>query len=80
MNFLLLASFVAVFLKCAQQLNVTKYRFKAIPFFSFGMAASEVFIVVGIVDYGATWNTVLNMAVGGALGAISAMYLEKRFL
>jgi len=78
MNHLFLFSFLAVFLKAFQQRNVAFNNYWAIPAFSFGMAASEVFIVLGVVDYGIGFVTVLNMGAGGSLGCWAAMYLHKR--
>ncbi len=78
MNFLLLASFVAVFLKAWQQKCVIGEHYWVIPLGSFGMAISEVFIVVGIVEYGISWNTVINLAIGGTLGCWCAMYTHGR--
>jgi len=73
MNHLFLFSFTGVFLKAFQQLNVTSKKYWAVPVFSIGMAASEVFIVWGVVDYGITTATVLNMGIGGTLGCWAAM-------
>ena len=75
---LFLASFLAVFLKAFQQRNVVADKYLAVPIVSFGMAFSEVFIVLGVVDYGLAIATVLLMGSGGTLGCLSAMIAHKR--
>lgn len=75
---LFLASFLAVFLKAFQQRNVVADKYWAVPIVSFGMAFSEVFIVLGVVDYGLAIATVLLMGSGGTLGCLSAMIAHKR--
>jgi hypothetical protein len=78
MNHLFLFSFLGVYLKAFQQRNVAFNNWVAIPIFSFGMVASEVIVVLGVVDYGLSLSTVLNMGLGGTLGCWAAMYSHKR--
>lgn len=75
---LAIASFLSVFLKAFQQRNVAFDNYIAVPWFSFGMAASEVYIVVHVVGYGLTPATVGWMGLGGSLGCWAAMWAHKR--
>ena len=78
MNFLLFASFGAVFLKAFQQKNVIADKYWIIPFVTFGMATAEVFLVIGVVEYGASWTAVINIFIGGTVGCWSGMFLHNR--
>lgn len=75
---LAVASFVGVYLKAFQQRNVAFDKYHAIPIFSFGMAAAEVFVIVHIVDFGLTLSTVAWMGLGGTLGCWVAMWSHNR--
>tara|TARA_R110000851_G_scaffold133381_3_gene268210 strand:- start:11408 stop:11653 length:246 start_codon:yes stop_codon:yes gene_type:complete len=78
MNSLLFASFGVVFLKAFQQKNVMRNKYKMIPLATFGMAVSEVFLVIGVVEYGASWTSVINIFIGGTLGCWSGMYTHNK--
>lgn len=77
---LFFTSFVFVFLKAAQQLNVARGHYWLIPPFSFGMAATEVFVIAAIATQGYSHWAVLGMGAGGSAGAMLAMYLHTRIL
>ena len=77
---LFLTSFIFVFLKAGQQLNVARGHYKLIPFFSFGMAATEVYVIVAVATSGFSMAAVIGMGTGGSLGAMLAMYLHSRLL
>ena len=42
------------------------------------MAFTEVYIIINIVQLGASWNVVWRLAVGAALGCWAAMYLHNK--
>jgi hypothetical protein len=77
---LLLTSFIFVFLKAGQQLNVARGHYYLVPWFSFGMAAAEVFVIATIATQGYDWMAVVGMGIGGSTGAMLAMYLHTRIL
>lgn len=77
---LFLASFMFVFLKAFQQRNVAFDHYKWIVPVSFGMAATEVYVISTIVMTGYSFNAVLGMGLGGGTGALLSMYLHKRYL
>ena len=79
------ASFLYVFLKATQQLNVVKHMIRWITPVSIGMGLCEVFIVgtvsVTAVTVGGFWPLLglgLALGLGGAVGAILAMIFHKR--
>lgn len=78
--YLFATSFIYVFLKAGQQRNVAFDHYKLIPPFSFGMAATEVYIISAIATHGYDFYAVLGMGFGGSTGALLAMYLHKRFV
>jgi len=77
-------SFLYVFLKATQQLNVVHHKLLWIWPVSLGMGLCEVFLVgsIAITAYNDGWTemTVLgaSLGTGGAVGAILAMILHKR--
>ncbi len=75
---LIIASFISVFVKAFQQRNVAFNNYISVPLFSFGMAFTEVYIIINIVNLGASWNVVWRLAVGAALGCWAAMYLHNK--
>jgi hypothetical protein len=77
---LFFTTFVYVFLKAGQQLNVVRGHYWFVPLFSFGMAATEVYVIVAIATAGYSLAAVAGMGTGGSLGAVLAMYLHTRFL
>lgn len=76
---LFLTSFIYVFLKAGQQRNVAFDHYWMVPPFSFGMAATEVYIISVIAVDGYSIWAVLGMGAGGALGALIAMFLHKKY-
>ena len=75
---LIIASFISVFVKAFQQRNVAFNNYISVPLFSFGMAFTEVYIVINIVELGASWDVIWRLAVGAVLGCWTAMYLHNR--
>ena len=75
---LIIASFISVFVKAFQQRNVAFNNYISVPLFSLGMAFTEVYIILNIVQLGASWDVVWKLAVGAALGCWTAMYLHNK--
>lgn len=71
------STFVFVFLKAFQQLNVVHGNYLWILPVSFAMAACEVYTVVISAQQGWGW-VVVPIGFGGGLGAISAVWIHKR--
>lgn len=78
MNFLFFASYGAIFLRAFQQKNVMRNKYWAVPIATLGMAVAEVFVVTGVIQYGASWVTVANISAGSTLGCWSGMYLHNK--
>ena len=75
---LIIASFISVFVKAFQQRNVAFNNYISVPLFSFGMAFTEVYIIINIVNLGASWDVIWRLAIGAVLGCWTAMYLHNR--
>ena len=75
---LIIASFISVFVKAFQQRNVAFNNYISVPFFSFGMAFTEVYIIINIVELGASWAVIWRLAVGAVFGCWTAMYLHNK--
>lgn len=73
------ASFVFVFLKATQQLNVVGGHYKWVLPTSLAMAACEVFTIAAIAHVGWGW-IVLWVGAGSGLGAIAAMFIHSRYI
>lgn len=73
------ASFLFVFLKAFQQRNVAFDNYALIMPFSFGMAATEVFVIASIATTGASLLAIFAIGLGGGLGCIAGMWGHKRF-
>ena len=74
---LIIASFISIFVKAFQQRNVAFNNYISIPFFSFGMAFTEVYIIINIVELGASWGVIWRLSIGAILGCWTAMYLHN---
>ncbi len=72
-----LSSFVFVFLKAFQQLNVVRGAYVWVLPTSMAMAACEVYVVVVAAQRGWGW-IIIPIGVGAGLGAMAAMWLHKR--
>ena len=73
-----IAAFALVFIKAAQQLNIVNYKYLLVVPTSFCFAAGEIFIVLQIVK--GSWEIWPWMGAGAALGAVSAMWLYRRYI
>jgi hypothetical protein len=71
-----LASFVFVFLKAFQQLNVVHRQYFWVMPTSLAMAATEVWVVANVARTGWGW-IVLAVGFGAGLGAVSAMLIHS---
>ena len=72
-------SFLMVFFKAMQQQNVIHRNFWAVPFATYGIAACDVFLIVGVVEYGISFATANGLALGGALGCLAAMFVHGKY-
>lgn len=72
-----MASFVFIFLKSWQQLNVVHYQLWWIMPTSFAMAVAEVFTVVNMATHGWGW-VVIPVGLGSGLGSLISTILHKR--
>ena len=75
---LILASYISVFVKAFQQRNVAFNNYLFVPVFSIAMAFTEVYIIINIVQMGASLELVWKLATGAVLGCWSAMYLHNK--
>ena len=75
---LIIASFISVFVKAFQQRNVAFNNYISVPLLSFGMAFTEVYIIINIVELGASWDVIWRLAIGAILGCWTAMYLHNK--
>lgn len=71
------ATALASFSRALQNLSIVGAHYKAAMLIPWLIATSDVLIILAVVDVG--WSAIPPMGVGGALGAISAMALYKRF-
>lgn len=70
------ASFVFIFLKAFQQLNVVHKQYLLVVPTSMAMSTCEVAVIYLVAKQGWGW-LVLFTGAGGGLGCIGAMYLHK---
>jgi len=75
---LIIASYISVFVKAFQQRNVAFNNYLYVPVFSLAMAFTEVYIIINIVQMGASLDVVWKLAIGAVFGCWSAMYLHNR--
>ncbi len=73
---ILLATAALVFTRAIQQQNVTGGHYVAAIITPLFIAASEVAIVLLVVE--TRWIAIPWMGAGGAIGAVSAMFVHKR--
>jgi hypothetical protein len=72
-----IASFVFIFLKSWQQLNVVHKQYWWIVPTSMAMACCEVYVIATTAHNGWGWM-VLPIGVGGGLGSLCSTYLHHR--
>ena len=82
---LFISTFLEVFARAAQQLNVVHYKWERIPIISYLMAATKYVIVSFIAIQAYTEAApleavfaIITMGTGGWIGAYAAMYLHRR--
>lgn len=73
---LCLATFLAVFARAIQQLNVVYSLYWAAALTPFAIAAGDVAVILLAVEHG--WASIPWVGLGGAMGALSAMWAHKR--
>ncbi len=71
-------SFIHIFLKSFQQLNVVWKKYWWVMPISYALAISEAFLWIQIVQQGMGWG-VFFMATGAGLGCMGGMYSHKKF-
>lgn len=70
-------TFVYVFFRAFQQLNVIHKHYWRIPFASLAMGLGDVMLVILVVKTQTLWMGVTN-GVAGMLGCYGAMYMNER--
>ena len=73
-----LVSFIAIFLRGFQQMNVIHSKCTMIAITSYLLALTDVAVVSIIVEHG--WNTVLAQGTGAALGMLASVYIHNRWV
>lgn len=73
-----LVSFIAIFLRGFQQMNVIHSKYTMIAVTSYLLALTDVAVVSIIVEHG--WNTVLAQGTGAALGMLTSVYIHNRWV
>jgi hypothetical protein len=73
-----LVSFIAIFLRGFQQMNVIHGKYTMIAITSYLLALTDVAVVSIIVEHG--WNTVLAQGTGAALGMLASVYIHNRWV
>lgn len=71
-----LVSFVYIYLKAWQQINVMQKRYKAVPVVAMLMALCEV-TTVGLIVHTSFW-LFIPIGVGGTLGCLLSMWRNHR--
>lgn len=71
-----LVSFVYIYLKAWQQINVMQKRYKAVPVVAILMALCEV-TTVGLIVHTSLW-LFIPIGIGGALGCLLSMWRNHR--
>lgn len=70
------ASFIFIFLKAFQQLNVVHRQYLLVVPTSMAMSACEVAVIYLVAKQGWGWLVVAT-GLGGGLGCVAAMFLHK---
>ena len=73
-----LVSFIAIFLRGFQQMNVIHSKHTMIAVTSYLLALTDVAVVSIIVEHG--WNTVFAQGTGAALGMLASVYIHNRWV
>lgn len=71
-----IATFISVFGRAIQQLNVVGGHYLAAALTPFLIAAGDVAVVLLVSSSG--WWSIPWSGIGGAMGAVSAMWLHRR--
>ena len=74
------ASFVYVLLRSLQQRNIAFDNFGWILPVSYLMAGVDMFVIAFLAQHGWHWQLVLSNGTGAAIGAISAMFIHRRWI
>lgn len=76
-NTIFIATFASVFGRAMQTQNVVHGHYLSAAFLPLLIAVADVAIVTGVVA--TSWAAVIPMWLGGALGAMGAMVLHRKF-
>jgi len=74
---ILIATFISVFGRAIQQLNVVHGHYLSAALTPYLIAAGDVAVVLLVVDAG--WWSIPWAGTGGAIGATAAMWMHRRF-
>ena len=72
-------SFLRVFLRAVQQLNVVGSHYKLAFFVSYLMTACELYVVMSIVIV-MDWSLFLPIGTGSAIGGVTGMFIHKKYV
>jgi hypothetical protein len=73
---IILATFVVVFGRAIQQMNVVGGHYLPAAVTPYFIAIGEVAVVLLVVDSG--WHAIPFVGTGGAIGAVSAMWVHRK--
>ena len=73
---IILATFLVVFGRAIQQMNVIGGHYVPAAITPYFIAVGEVAVVLLVVDTG--WQAIPMVGTGGALGAVSAMWIHRK--
>ena len=79
MTAIFVASFIFVFIKAFQQLNVVGGHYFWVLPTSLAMAGAEATVIIKVATMATLWAAI-PMGFGGGTGAMLAMYIHKRFI
>jgi len=77
-----IAQFFFIFLKGMQQINVIKERYLASILISLGLGVCGLLtmgIIARAVTQGSHWLVYVSFLIGGPLGIVSAIWMEKKY-
>ena len=78
LTLLFASSYIFIFLKAFQQLNVVHDKYWWVVPTSMSMAFCEVYIIASLAMQGFKIPVVLAVGLGSGLGAVTSMWIHKR--
>jgi hypothetical protein len=73
---IILATFIVVFGRAIQQMNVIGGHYIPAAITPYFIAIGEVLVILLVVDTG--WTAIPLVGTGGAMGAVSAMWVHRK--